>query len=431
MTRTAAALAPPGLLRIGDLLAYGALAVPLAFAALPLYVHVPKLYVDTVGLSLSLVGAVLLAARLGDAVADPLFGLWSDRLQRRRGLTLIALPLLVLGMFGLLRPPEGAGVAWLAAMLVLAYTGYSLSSVNYYAWGAEAGASSAGRTGLTAAREGCALLGVVLASALPELLAPTQAQGLERMLWIFVPLVLVSAWLAARYAPAPRPLRPVRSGASMFQQGLIPLRDRPVLALLAVYALNGIAAAIPATIFLFFVADVLDRERLSGLFLAAYFVSGAAALPLWVKLAGRTGKVRAWLLSMCVAGLAFGWAVSLGEGDVAAFFAICVLSGIALGADITFPPALLADALAQPSRASAGGVYFGWWNLVTKLNLALAAGIALPLLDLLGYQPGVRDAAALSALAIVYAIAPIILKAFAALLLWRVQARIETDGVSR
>ena len=56
------------------LLAYGVLGFPLAFAALPLYVHVPRLYAESVGLSLALVGAVLLGARLLDAVVDPLIG---------------------------------------------------------------------------------------------------------------------------------------------------------------------------------------------------------------------------------------------------------------------------------------------------------------------------------------------------------------------
>lgn len=54
-----------------SLLAYGALGLPLAFAALPVYVHVPKLYSESLGMSLSLVGAVLLLARLADAAIDP------------------------------------------------------------------------------------------------------------------------------------------------------------------------------------------------------------------------------------------------------------------------------------------------------------------------------------------------------------------------
>ena len=43
----------------GALAAYGALGLPLAFAALPIYVHVPRLYAEGLGLSLALVGAVL------------------------------------------------------------------------------------------------------------------------------------------------------------------------------------------------------------------------------------------------------------------------------------------------------------------------------------------------------------------------------------
>ena len=58
----------------------------------------------------------------------------------------------------------------------------------------------------------------------------------------------------------------------------------------------------------------------------------------------------------------------------------------------------------------ATGSYFGLWTLATKLNLALAAGIALPLLSALGYVPGGRDQAALRALAIVYAFVPCGLK---------------------
>jgi Na+/melibiose symporter-like transporter len=58
----------------------------------------------------------------------------------------------------------------------------------------------------------------------------------------------------------------------------------------------------------------------------------------------------------------------------------------------------------------ATGSYFGLWTLATKLNLALAAGIALPLLSALGYAPGGRDQAALTALAIVYAFVPCVLK---------------------
>ena len=97
-------------------------------------------------------------------------------------------------------------------------------------------------------------------------------------------------------------------------------------------------------------------------------------------------------------------------GDAAAFVVICVLSGLALGADLALPPSLLADVIGRDGRMRAAGTYFGLWTLATKLNLALAAGIALPLLGALGYTPGTRDAAAVHALALIYAAAPCVLK---------------------
>ena len=64
-------------------LAYGLLGLPLAFAALPLYVLLPNHYAREYGMPLATVGAVLLAARLLDAATDPLLGRWSDHLFQR------------------------------------------------------------------------------------------------------------------------------------------------------------------------------------------------------------------------------------------------------------------------------------------------------------------------------------------------------------
>ena len=60
------------------------------------------------------------------------------------------------------------------------------------------------------------------------------------------------------------------------------------------------------------------------------------------------------------------------------------------------------------------GAYFGWWNFASKLNLALAAGLALPILGLFGYAPGSRDPQALSALVTAYCLPPCAHKLLAA-----------------
>ncbi len=125
---------------------------------------------------------------------------------------------------------------------------------------------------------------------------------------------------------------------------------------------------------------------------------------------------------MAAAIAAFVWAYGLGAGDAGAYAAICILSGLALGADLALPPSLLADVIDRAGHARATGAYFGLWTLATKLNLALAAGVALPLLAALGYAPGGRDPAALAALAFVYAALPCLLKAGAIAALFRFQS---------
>jgi Na+/melibiose symporter-like transporter len=123
---------------------------------------------------------------------------------------------------------------------------------------------------------------------------------------------------------------------------------------------------------------------------------------------------------MALAVAAFAWAAALGSGDRMGFLAVCIASGAALGADLAIPGALLAGVIQRAGLAGrAEGAFFGWWNAATKLNLALAAGLALPLLQLLGYAPGQRDPQALQALAIAYCLLPCALKLAAAALLYR------------
>lgn len=403
--------ASPAALPMSTVLAYGLLGLPLAFAALPIYVHVPRFYASTTGMELALLGGILLGARLLDAFSDPWLGWLADRLPRRQMLALALVPFCV-GFVALLNPPQTQGALWLLASLALTYLGYSAATIAYQAWGADVGVDSALRTRLTAAREGFGLLGVVLAAALPAWLASSLDQGIARLSWLLPPLLLIAALttFACVARGSPQTAAPAALLASLRRV----LADTAFRRLLLVFIANGIAAALPATLFLFYVTDVLQAEAASGFLLALYFVAGAASLPLWVRLAGCWGRTRAWLVAMGLAMLSFAGAALLGPGDVPAFTVICLLSGLALGADLALPAAIAAD---LGERQGQAGACFGVWNFVAKLNLALAAGLALPLLGWLGYVPGGTQA--LPALTFAYALLPLACKALAVALLWR------------
>ncbi len=449
-----------------DGLRYGALGLPLAFVALPLYVLLPNHYAREFGVSLTALGAVLLGARLFDALTDPLLGRVADRLFARGtgavlGFGAVGAAVLLIG-FTLLFFPQwlvdpaqhGPLLAVAASMLVLAYLGYSAVSVAHQSWGALLGGGELQRARIFSWREGLSLVGVVLASVVPT------AAGIPAMVVLFALTLAVGWWL---WTLAPRPVHDrnndVQGEAADSARAALALPwHRPAFRrLLAVFVLNGIASAIPATLVLFFVQDRLQAAaKLEPAFLGSYFVCAALSIPLWLKAVPRFGLARTWLAGMLLAIVVFGWAALLGEGDAIAFLAVCALSGIALGTDLVLPSALLAgviagadtttlanrtrvapaggaaetgiadspgaDAGADDGRASGdarhAGAYFGWWNFATKLNLALAAGLALPLLGLAGYEPGSRDPQALAALSFAYCALPVALKLLAAGTLW-------------
>jgi Na+/melibiose symporter-like transporter len=195
---------------------------------------------------------------------------------------------------------------------------------------------------------------------------------------------------------------------------------------MAVFLLNGVASAVPATLVLFFIRDRLQAAAWEPLFLGSYFGAAALSMPLWVRAVARFGLVRAWLAGMGLAVAAFVWAARLGSGDSVAFVAVCIGSGAALGADLAVPGAMLTGVINRAGHALRHeGSYFGWWTSANKLNLALAAGLSLPVLQALGYAPGATSAPALNALAMVYAALPCLLKAAAAALLWHHRHHLE------
>jgi len=405
------------------LAAYGLLGLPLAMAALPLYVHLPKFYGDDLGMPLALLGAILLVTRLGDAVIDPLLGYLADRAGSRIRLVVASLPLLVVGMLALFHPPaeRASQPLWLACALIVTYLGFSMASIAYQSWGAQLSTDPHERTRITAARETFTLIGVLIAAAAPQLLGGENAQGLGRFSVMFAALIAACGAVTLGASPRPAPRR--TDAAGVWHAVTQPFANRDFRVLLVVFVLSGIAASIPSTLVLFYVQDVLRAPDASAMFLVLYFVAGATAMPFWVWLARRMGKKRAWIASMLLAVGAFVWAYVLGPGDVAAFGVICVLSGMALGADLALPPSILADVIDRDARTRAGvaaeGSYFGLWNLVTKANLAAAAGIALPALAWLGYQPG--EGSATGAVSLVYCLFPCAFKlgAVAALMVWR------------
>jgi Na+/melibiose symporter-like transporter len=413
---------------------YGLLGLPLAFVALPVYVHLPQHHARAFAMPLATLGMVLLFSRLLDALIDPRIGQAVDALyaRSRRAVATVAVLLsllLALGFQALFVVPQslragGPGLwVWMGVALALCHVSCSALLVLHQAWAARQGGGVREQSRWVAWREGLGLLGVLLACVLPTLAGwwltwAVLCASLAAGLW---------AWnrLARQWPSAPQASPATAMDVAAHAPGAHglwqPWRHARFRRLLAVFTVNGMASAIPATLVLFFVQDRLQAPPAwQPVFLGLYFLAGALSMPLWLALIARRGLLPSWCWGMCLSVLSFSGVLLLGPGDLTAFALVCALSGMALGADLSVPGALLnqtIDACGQRGRSD--GAFLGWWGLATKLNLALAAGLALPLLGAWGYAPGQRDPQALLALGLAYGLLPCLLKLLAIGLLWR------------
>ena len=296
-TATAAAAAPAWRGGWSQGLSYGALGLPLAFVALPLYVVLPNHYATEFGVPLATLGALLLGARLFDAVADPFIGRWVDLgFTRRAAVVLLAAAVaalvLALGFRGLFFPPvqgEQALLIWCGALLVVTYLSYSVLAVLHQAWGARLGGDEGQRARIVSWREGLALVGVLVASVLPSV------AGLSVTTAVFTVTLAVGVALLGRAPLALQGVAPT-TAASL----TAPLATPAFRRLLAIYLVNGVASAVPATLVLFFIRDRLQSQAFEPLFLASYFAAGALSMPLWVRTVAWLGLARACLLGMAL-----------------------------------------------------------------------------------------------------------------------------------
>lgn len=297
-------------------------------------------YAEVTGMPLALLG-ILLLARLLDAGIDPWLGWLADRFPRRRMLALALLPF-GLGFVALLNPPGEGAAVWLLGALALTYVGFSAATVAYQAWGADIGSDSGLRTRLTAAREGFGLLGVVLAAALPAVLASAMNTGIARLSWLaaaasatgggcqFLRRSWAGRWsrFLARHCPpacaGSLPIRPFVVCCWFLSPTASPARCRPRCS----------SSSWPMC---------CKRKR------PAARCSPSISLP--ARRPCRSGcgwrRVMAGLLPGCwpspLSIAAFAGASRLGSGDLLAFAAICLASGLALGADLALPVAIAAD----------------------------------------------------------------------------------------
>jgi GPH family glycoside/pentoside/hexuronide:cation symporter len=404
-------------------LAYAAPAFALAVVGIPVYVYLPKFYTDVVGIDITALGYILASVRVFDAVTDPAMGYLSDRsatrFGRRRPFIAVGSIFLALCIYLLFHPPQGSPLfetVWFGVCIYALFLFWTVVTVPYESLGPEITFDYNERNALFGLRDGLLIGGTLAAAASPAAvqaafgLAP-DAEG-ERTKFliialIYAPLVIGSAWwcvLAILERAVPK-----ISAAGVWSGMRLVFRNRPFMILLTAYTISAIGNNLPATLILFYVQYVLESP-LADAFLLLYFMTGIVFLPVWVVLARRIGKKRAWLLSIAVNTGAFVGVFFLGPGDASIYGVLVFLSGIGLGATLALPSSIQADVIDYDELLTGErreGRYIGFWSIAKKLAAAVGVGAGLSILGLAGYVPNAsQPEAVLFALRVLYALVP-------------------------
>ncbi len=384
-------------LKRSTLFYYSLTDLPVAMSLFPVMVFIPRFYASEIGVSLATIGTIMFVVRIFDVVTDPFMGYLSDhtrsRFGRRRPWILAATPILMLSIYQLFMPPEGAGAAHMMIWSMALSIGTTMMLIPYYAWGAELSTDYNERSRITGARAMAGMLGSLSAQLVPALAlilfgiggssAVLQIVGIT-MLVVMPISVLLTLWGTPEALVEKRSTLPVLLGLKLMWQ------NRPFKQLVVAFMIGSLGLNVTTPLYIFFVADVLGAEDKAIFMLAFFYLTSFASVPFWVWFSGRIGKHRAYIASFVTISCAHPFYLLLGEGDFWWMLPVTLATGFAAGGFAqTLPNSMKADVIDLDTAASSenrAALFFSAWSFAQKATSSLGAVIAMFGLALLGFD---------------------------------------------
>ena len=420
------------------ILAYGLPALPLASLYFSIYVLIGEFYFKNYGLALSVIGSIFIIIRLFDAFTDPIMGYISDnfplRFGKRKPWVLIGGILFIFSTWMLFVPIyKSVDVEYFFFWLFISAIGWTIAYAPYYAMGAELSMDYLERSKVTFCRELFTILGIIFASLLYSLSFDFDNKifksGIGSNIGLFQICIfssiffVLSMFLFLLSKSNSKEVSYDKNNILNIFEIFISLKKQKLMRkLLFSHFINGLANGLPPALFVFYVNSVLKSPEFTGILLFLYFLGALVGVPLWIFISNKLDKHRVWCYAMVYSCFIFIFVLFLKEYDLIFFAIICILSGLALSADLAIPSSIQADIidleyLKTGKRLT--GQFFAFWGLVSKAAIAISTGVALILLDIIGFKSDENNGKnILFAVSFIYAGLPIILKMFSIYLMW-------------
>jgi GPH family glycoside/pentoside/hexuronide:cation symporter len=382
-------------LRLKLLYSTGDLSVSIPLAILMFF----QLYflTDVAGLRPDYAGWAVGMGKIWDAVNDPLFGLFSDRIRsrwgRRRVLLLFgAAPLGISFMLMWLVPPLGplGLTVYYALTFILFDTAFTFVHVGYNALTPELTSDYDERSSLNGFRMafsisgtlGAIILATVLGWSITDKRLLFAVVGVALGLVSIVPPLIVFRVTQERPAeerPAPLPVREALRAT---------LSNRPFRLVMGLYLLSWTTASILAAVLVYFANYHLRVPEQANYFVLIAEGAAIGFIPLWVWVARRLDKRRAFILGTASWIVVLLGIAALRSDQVGLAYALAALSGSGIATAYVIPWAMVPDII-ECDELETGrrreGSYYAFASFFQKLGTGAAIWAMGQLLALTGY----------------------------------------------
>lgn len=385
------------------LASFSATAAPLAAMGLPISIYIPPFYAETMGLSLSAIGAIFMLARIWDVITDPIMGSIIDRYEtrwgRRKHWIAIGVPILMVSVYMVFLPTAAnVSIAYLGFWMLILYIGYTMVTIAHQSWGAELATTYDQRSRLFSWREVFLVGAMAVALAVPAVIEQfgsgelvDRVAGMGIFVLVLFPVAVLPTLLFVPDKPTGRSV-----AVDWFAAMKIVVENRLFLRLLVSIFFSNFAGTASGSMYVFFTGYIFELPSHASIALLLYFLSGTLAMPMWMKAAIVLGKDRAIKIALLygvLAKLAIFFAAE--PGNVALFWSYTLLMGIAYGATPTLLRSMMAD-LVDVDELEGGqkrsGLFFALLNTVDKLGSAIAVGVVFLILEqVVGFQAGTQN----------------------------------------
>ena len=368
------------------------------FLYFPAQMLLAGMYAKYFGLALTTIATVVFAARLFDAVTDPLIGYLSDRYQVRNGTRkpwiMVGGVGLVVSSYFLYVPPDPVSIPYFVGWYFAFYLAWTILDIPHIAWGGELTACSHEKTRVYSLRFAMFFLGALLFSIVP-LLPFFKSEGFtpETLKWsvlasgiLMLPLLLLCTVVTPNGRNS---LRSVKETPQLLLKSVI--ANQPLLLLLAGFFLISISMGLYLGLsFIFAEAYLGVGGKLPIIFAISELVGLAGTLAIYY-LSSRIEKVTLYRLAVIISALAMvGHALLMpGLASVIPFMLLTSVVFLGNAMIIIIVPSLLSD-IADYGLWKFGvnraATYFAVYAFMAKAIVGIAGALGLGLVGWYGFD---------------------------------------------